>query len=259
MARRRKRRGVYLSLDIDFWRTAEPAIAGLRRLTRFADKRRIPLYVVMNHQQLLPYVNASRARTLINVDEHSDLASMYVDALDCGSWVAYVRWRDEGRYLWVRSHEDASNGCCSIGPPPWDDHDWNVADTRYADQDKALKGLLTDDVVGIGVCLSPTYAPIDVYDAARELLQGRPYKKGRLNDDTIVRRCLPPFPMGTLTAVSARREVADLPGVQVRGRGRSFEVRVPPEHLTTVWKRMPHAGGGWMENGKYLLLVGEAG
>ena len=149
---------IYLSIDMDFW--TDPAQAE-RCLVKFLDGRgKTPTIAVMNHQQLLPYVDKSRARTLVNVDYHSDLHEANTQEFHCGSWVSFVKWRKQGRYLWVRQTVNSSQGSCNhkgFGPNWNSNTDWLSAQTvRCACRPDLCKYL--PKCVGIGLCRSPAYA-----------------------------------------------------------------------------------------------------
>ena len=181
----------YLSVDIDYWTVAETAELQLTLMLR-AMQGKVPIIAVMNHQQLLPEVNASGADTLVNIDEHSDLTDRYTTFLDCGSWVSYVKWRKTGRYLWVRPNRSPAIGACN-GSDGWDSAtDWDRTNTRYVDPGKMSIEKYLPDCVGIGICMSPDYATAPVIRVFKDLvkLYDLPYRKGRVKE--VHRRRLAP-------------------------------------------------------------------
>lgn len=188
---------LFLSVDIDFWHLPGPAESTLSSLVKFVRDRGIPLTVVMNHQQMLRQVNASPARILVNLDEHSDLVDRDVTDLTCGTWVSYVRWRAAGAYLWARNRHRVNTGNCNRDlSPRWNyGSDWALSKSYCAPQEGPLQPFLNDRLVGVGVCLSPSYTRIAVLPVARKVLSGFPYVRGRFDDDSFVRSCRPPRPL----------------------------------------------------------------
>jgi hypothetical protein len=148
---------IYLSIDIDFWRTPKVAQASLIQLF---DKlpTDIDRVAVMNHQQLEKFVSKSNARTLINIDTHSDLSEASTTDFNCGTWVAYVSWRKEGKYIWYRGHNDTDVGSCNSGKPWMEGTDWLSYKTAFRKQSFDFSSKLDiSNVVGVGLCLSPSY------------------------------------------------------------------------------------------------------
>jgi hypothetical protein len=193
----------YLSIDIDYWHSFGPkTLDQLKRVMQKGKDRGIPIIAVMNHQQMLREVNESNADKLINIDEHSDLTESAVKELTCGSWVSYVRWRRSAEYLWVRNRSDYNGSCnwnlrgfrrCSkrgwcIGS------DWGIVNTENPGRGLDLMKY-TQWCVGIGLCLSPDWCSEQgeevFYDLVNEF--GIPYRKGRRNEDSLIRRARPPF------------------------------------------------------------------
>jgi hypothetical protein len=167
----------------------------LADLVRGARQRRIPVTAVDNHQQMLPFVDKSKARRLVNVDTHSDLASKDVEIFSCGSWISYVKWRNKGVYEWW-SQEDAMEGDCSIpndGRPIWSVGrrarlarvDWS--DIIYKRMYGALKPVheMLDDVVHLSICESPGYSDVRLLPIFQNLvrLEGIRHFKGSVYDD----------------------------------------------------------------------------
>jgi len=183
----------YLSIDIDYWNVfsgTEQLEKDIPRIINFANKNYIPIHVVMNHQQLLKFVNISVARKLVNIDQHSDIVAS-PRMLDCGTWVSYVNWRKEGEYLWVRSYKTLGDvntwqNKLSHKKNQWKwGCDWKSAErTIYKHASLALSHL-NKNVAGIGICLSPAYSRADVYSRARKLLVGVPYVRGRKDENNM--------------------------------------------------------------------------
>lgn len=107
----------YLSVDIDFfappyYASDEEVLTFLDLLRDVAAKKNVPIHAMMNHNQMLKYVDCSSARRLINLDAHSDLADKDVDERNIGTWISYVKWRKEGEYFWLRNAHDPWAGEC---------------------------------------------------------------------------------------------------------------------------------------------------
>jgi hypothetical protein len=148
----------YLSIDIDFWFDAETAENAITNILDNIPKKASTI-AVMNHQQLLKAVNESKASTLVNIDTHSDFAGKAVTDLNCGTWVAYVNWRKEGKYIWYRSGVTDEEGRCDWNGDAWNsDSDWKSSRTAHRGQGYDFsKSLDLKNVVGVGICLSPDF------------------------------------------------------------------------------------------------------
>jgi hypothetical protein len=209
------RNGIYLSIDIDFWEEAETAEKAITNILDNLPKK-TPLIAVMNHQQLLKAVNSSKANTLINIDTHSDFAGKAVTELNCGTWVAYVNWREEGKYIWYRSEVAYDRGRCDWAGDTWNDNsDWKSSKTAYRGQEYDFsKHLDLKNVVSVGICLSPDYnmdrflayeGPITTFEDVFKGLVKKydiPYLKGRRNEDLGVYK----IPSGLNMSYSERME-----------------------------------------------------
>jgi hypothetical protein len=173
----------FLSIDVDYWYDPKAAHAGLTSVLKRARRRGLPLCAVMNHQQLLSIVSASEARQLVNVDEHSDLTSSDIDELSCGTWVSYVKWRQEGKYLWVRGYPSTTHGNCNGDKDWYEGSDWGLTRTLY-NPEANVGRFVNASCVGVGLCQSPEFARAAVQDVFRDLVKayGVPYKKGRMNE-----------------------------------------------------------------------------
>jgi hypothetical protein len=175
---------VFLSIDLDFWHLNLPARECLTLL--FKRCRDIPLLAVTSHEQLLGAVDQSGANHLVNVDEHDDLVNLK-EGLSDGNWVGRVRWKGSGTYTWVGSYDQPLNFnthprglvradrlgrvdlALSPQDKPWDHRSgWQKTVFTHAEQYVDLCQYLTD-CVGIGLCLSPGYAPLKVQEILQQL------------------------------------------------------------------------------------------
>ena len=202
---------MYLSIDLDFW-NAYPGIGiikhpvqVIKNMVALCKEQDVQVRACMNHQQMLPWVNASNARTLVNIDFHSDVCEPDATELNCGTWITYVKWRKVGTYIWLRSQENPYDGACNTRrvqyqPSSWKHGlDWKrvssreVFPTTTCLMSKINKLLETHLLKGVGICLSPQYTYTPVLEAGRELIKQLeiPYQKGRANEN-YGRRCAPP-------------------------------------------------------------------
>lgn len=170
----------YLSIDIDFW--TKDTTAMVNALMDLMNKRgRVPIIAVMNHQQLLPHVDKSRARHLINVDYHSDLHNISTKELHCGSWVAYVKWRANGKYTWIRPEKDQSQGRCESLGARWNSFtDWRQSCSLIRSVHAFRPSKLLPNCSGIGLCMSPAFISREMEEFFKELIRlcKIPYEPG---------------------------------------------------------------------------------
>lgn len=188
----------YLSLDLDFFNAAgrgKPRFLdlveqNLERVGEFIRARGVPAVAVMNHQQMLRFVDASGCNRLLNVDTHSDLAETDVDEFCCGTWVSYVKWRKTGSYVWHHGYS-AGRGDCSARDVLFKPRSpYNRGERSGWESVFHIRRLgmppLTEDITSVGVCLSPSY--VDFPDESAELLRewtkkyNVPYVRGRKDE-----------------------------------------------------------------------------
>lgn len=154
----------------------------------------IPTVAVMNHQQLLPYVNDSGANHLINIDYHSDLNNITVRELHCGSWVSYVKWRTSGKYTWIRPEKDPSRGRCENFGTRWNSYtDWKSARSVIEPPAKFRPTKFLPGCVGIGLCMSPAFINPVMREFFKEFIRlcKIPYESGDPSEIVSV-PCVPP-------------------------------------------------------------------
>ena len=193
----------FLSVDADFFdvldhKKKEDMRRWLDRMTEVAHGESIPVSACMNHQQMLPVINNSRARHLVNLDQHSDLDNhWHCKSLHCGSWVNYVKWRFEGSYMWVRTGNDKItsmvDGDCGYhfdavpGTPDALAHQWGTLKDMFV-WEYPDPGMMARGAMEIMVCMSPAFSYWT--DTFREWVRDHdiPYKKGRIMEDQSVNR-----------------------------------------------------------------------
>ena len=184
----------FLSIDMDFWNdwTRVGSIYNyLDRLCFDIQKSGIPMTAVMNHQQMLSLANESKARRLINIDKHSDLADTKIDRLNCGTWVSYVKWRSEGQYLWFHKHAEFM-GDCNQTPPIFTTRgvkrkisDWGYIGHKKVKTTPSRRYLMSKDITDFSLVLSPAFVDEELEPVFREIVRGYkiPYQKGRRDED----------------------------------------------------------------------------
>lgn len=187
----------YFSLDLDFFnaagRSARPLFLGLVKhnlecVAEFVRRRKVPCVAVMNHQQMLRFVDESGCDTLLNVDTHSDLAKADIEDFSCGTWVSYVKWRKTGKYVWHHGYTayrgDCSGGANLFCARPRHERG-QMSGWMDVDHKKTVRmPTLSNDITAVGICLSPSF--VDFPEETGELLRdwtkrhGIPYVRGRL-------------------------------------------------------------------------------
>lgn len=193
----------YLSVDIDFWndwRTDTQVHELLRNLCMAVRKSCIPMRAMMNHQQMLKFVNASHARRLVNIDMHSDLGDRSTSKLNCGTWVSYVKWRHDGIYQWIHKHS-AEKGECNQYPPIFTERstygllsDWGYVGQQKVKRTPSVERLMKLDIVDFGLVMSPAYANYEFIPVFREIVKEFriPYIKGRWHENQVIENIRPP-------------------------------------------------------------------
>jgi hypothetical protein len=150
----------YLSIDLDFWNDAEFPEHFFNKLLATG----LPIYVVNDHEHLLPHVKQFNFDTLINIDYHSDIADRSFSggqfrnvALSCGTWVNHVKGHDK-HYIWSYPCLECyyhGRGTCHADRDPFDCENfegWSQITHRYVYFPRY------SDVVAIGIATSePDY------------------------------------------------------------------------------------------------------
>jgi hypothetical protein len=175
----------YVSIDFDFWNdNPELAYEEVDDLLGEIALPKSSLVGVMNHQQMLPYVNKSGASKLINVDYHSDASHIRTLAsFNCGTWVSYIDWSDKGTYVWIRPTQYTFPGNCNGTKGRWDiGIGWKKSYGVFKKDGKnAFAKIKKSDIIGVGLCLSPAYIESDILESTFRVLLDKydiTYKKG---------------------------------------------------------------------------------
>lgn len=180
----------FLSIDTDYWTSPNKAYIALNSLFGYLQNHPTPTIAVMNHQQLLGYVNDSKSDLLINVDTHADIAAedQFLTELNCGTWLSFVKWRKQADYLWVRSGYIWQGNCNGVAGERWNrGHGWNSAKTKKMPENLDLVDLVKDyELTGVGLVLSPDYIVDGELEEVFRYVISRYnllYRKGRRNEN----------------------------------------------------------------------------
>lgn len=207
----------FVSLDIDFFNplnhsSLRPYLDQLVALCR--GRHFIPIRAVMNHQQMLPLLNQSRATKVVNVDTHSDLSDPTVtEELNCGTWLTYYVHRRDSHYHWIHA-DDTRIGDCNGDDPIFRSNgadqcltDWALVTHEKVRRPPNLHTLLCDASM-VCVCSSPMYADDELIEQFNDWRKAHdiPYRKGR-KDEWYGRKATPPR-RKSLTAVPSLVESA---------------------------------------------------
>jgi len=162
------------------------------RIVLLAQKHGKPVTAVMNHQQMLPMVNASKSRMLVNIDAHSDLVDTTCTVFSCGTWVSYVDWAKEGTYHFRCSGHTRYGDCngCNGGSDGIFGL-FRVSNTSPWKKVKAFNNYKLPDLTElekeaseISICLSPSYVDSYLEPVFRHVVKELkvPYTRGRRNE-----------------------------------------------------------------------------
>jgi len=156
--------GVYLSIDLDYWvfTAAHWPVAPFLKMLRRVSAPPAKWRVVTLHHRLLPHINRSLARTLINLDWHDDIADLddgHLPELNDGTWVTHVRWRREGRFEWIPPTQACARGetgsrCfAGLGPDPF------LVYPQWKRCSKSTTARIPwERVVDVGIAISPDWS-----------------------------------------------------------------------------------------------------
>jgi hypothetical protein len=189
----------YLSVDLDFWYTHTSQKSSKRFFAKLLSLD-VPMVVCKHHQFLVSDVNLHQPKddTLINVDYHSDISSenyFGVDKrLNCGNWVDFIKWRNQGNYIWLYpdykkcfyERDGICDGTFSQLPFVTGKSHSNYNKWASLKHGKGLKSINLESVERIGIAISPDY-----------------YKVGPIRDvlHMLIEKDIPPkrFPIITYT------------------------------------------------------------
>jgi hypothetical protein len=185
----------FLSIDIDFFNElfeGDMLYKWLCELHRECMSRGIPISACMNHQQMLKLVNKSTARSLINVDQHSDIYGETDGVITCATWVDYVRWIKDGTYTWVAPGNGFRFFDCGdlFSMSKKKRRITSMWNNIFLDmQSNPSPKLLASNAVEVCVCMSPSYSYENSIKLFRKWVKdtGIRYRKGWMDEYTIRR------------------------------------------------------------------------
>jgi hypothetical protein len=160
---------VFLSIDLDYWTyhkygSKKPFIS----CKKFFDKvfsLNKPIVLVKHHHTLIKTINKiPDLDMIVNVDYHSDICSAQgwrARDLGPGCWANFAK--SKKTFLWIYPHAD----CAKIPGGDGYCHDpWNnstnpfahpISGWEHVKKINKMSAIPWDDIVSIGICLSPDY------------------------------------------------------------------------------------------------------
>jgi hypothetical protein len=176
----------FLSVDVDYWAALPHPIAAKEMNDFFNRVIKIgkPIYIVKDHEELVPFIDKLTWAELVNVDYHSDITSIIdvgdgkligcyedpkgrlkLDApqteLNCGTWVNYVKGASYRRFRWLYPVDHcydpngSTGGRCEEIPGFWRKPVHNTHNWFHISCAKSWKRKIKwDSVCGVGISLS---------------------------------------------------------------------------------------------------------
>lgn len=173
----------FLSVDLDYWNEVKNNFSRMVKYLKSIRTSGIPIVLVKDHEQMLPFVDQSKATSLINLDYHSDLADIFVDNdetpvlgktedFNCGTWVNWVKLRKVSHFLWIHPHKSCyvnsfcswdrkGVGRCDVNKNPFTKEfntGWKEAKHKTGTPPKINR---IPNLTMIGICISPDYISFD--------------------------------------------------------------------------------------------------
>ena len=93
-------RNIYLSIDLDYWRFIPNGNVLSLQLFKTLAELDLDALIVSSHEMLLDHINRSSCNELINLDYHSDLTEEPSQHFNDGTWVNFVDWKEQGKFIW---------------------------------------------------------------------------------------------------------------------------------------------------------------
>ena len=174
---------IYLSIDIDYWKTGAAPERFLEKVIRL----RKPIKVTKDHHELLGHMNSFSYDCLINIDWHSDLVENipYLPHLNLGTWGNFIRKENRNHFIWI--YPAAS---CVEGRDNWSSTGYCNAEAKYNpflvrntkkvcgwERVSKRRRFITEgemrEVVGVGICYSPDYGSQYIRERVKSFLKKR--------------------------------------------------------------------------------------
>ena len=164
---------VHLSYDLDFHlfqfmqnRKGFPNVKGCEIFIKDIFKLNVPIIIVNEHHEILPFINEYKFNTIINVDFHSDLVIEPYSVLDEGSWANFYKYRNNTNFIWRYPEYES---CVALGygrcdsmvhfdsPMPYNKMGYNQI-RKYEGVPK-----LTKDIHSISISLSKDWCDCNAF------------------------------------------------------------------------------------------------
>lgn len=153
----------HISVDLDYFQNFEPDKSWT--LYQKIKKTGKPIYVFLEHQHVLEYINKRRYERIINIDYHDDVIdnSLIVrtrDKPEDYDWVNFYKYRTESVYEWRHPHQDnfRIKGFMRIGRC-CDEDIWysNHTDWKEIEHHRGLRSIFLEDARDFSIIVSPKY------------------------------------------------------------------------------------------------------
>jgi hypothetical protein len=138
---------------------------------------------------MLPLVNKTKARRLLNFDYHSDMYGETDGWINCATWVDYIKWRSEGKYLWIRQESHMLGDLGSLfgqgdKAKKLELSGWKSIHART--DFFSVPDRLIQNACEVCVCMSPDYSLPEHVRSFRWWVKacGVRYRKGKMNEDS---------------------------------------------------------------------------
>jgi hypothetical protein len=159
----------YLSIDLDFWTSTYDAQHALEYIFDKVVVGDIPWKVVVDHEGLVRHTQQFQFDKLVNIDEHSDVVEddgpRYAPEFTCGTWLNFVSYRKQRELVWVHPSRTLRGRCDTADSRvPFNKLGlgWKKQRHLWSPKTEWKNELEWDDVVGVGIALSPDFTDTDV-------------------------------------------------------------------------------------------------
>ena len=181
-----------LTIDLDYWQR-DPHLnysqsSCERFLKNICGKYKGEIKIYREHDDMVEDLNKTEFVTLINIDQHDDLADDVVDPhpkCHSGNWPFFLRNRRDLEYVWCSDPDS------SIRVPGYNAHKF-YGFWKYKEKDKIDLDLIRRvDLKFVGVCYSADWVdPISICDGLCWLLRQKNCNIEKLDFDCIMRDML---------------------------------------------------------------------
>jgi len=175
----------YLSIDLDYWANKyekQLSQVNARNFLQKVKSLKKPIFLCSSHEEILSHLNKYKVDKVINVDFHSDV--VYEDRINYddpkelneGTWANYYKYRKSSIFEWRYPNVELCFrqgwGRCEW---LWPDHEIGKFEKRRMGYKKIIRGqgtcgIISNDIVGIGVSKSPEWCDPWIYDLFEEVM-----------------------------------------------------------------------------------------